>query len=597
MRMPQPATGPSSSDGSGADHAAANGAEHATAHDATAAGAAPAPDQTVSPNGHQAGQDGPVSVGSARSAVPAARGVLAGLTAGTAAMVRRVPGLIRETPSMLLRNWLASILIAGGIVMRVLTSMAYHPAIIYIDTLKYLYDAWAGADPVGYKIPLKIILLVGDLGTVEVVQHILGIAMAVAIYLVLLRRGVPRWLAALAIAPVLFDAYQLNVEAMIMPDVWFEAFIVFGLVFLLWQRELTLPMALIGGAILGGSVGLRQVGEILIVPALIIVAAMGGGWRPMLRRGTAVTCGFALAVLLYLSASFQLTGHFWISRSSESLTYGRMSAVVNCATLKVPKIEQPLCPTKSQQANGPDWLDHSAYSPIRTYAATLPANLEPQKDQLIANFNKSVETQQTFRVVTAVLRDSIKLFAITRHTSPGDTPIQRWQFSTTFPSKLYAPWVSIKNGAIWVDTGSLEASSVSKLDPAYGGAPEVDKPVAAFLTSYQLNGGYTPGPLLALSVLLGLIGTLAIFFRKRLTPDIRFTVVACVAFFTTAVLILGISDAFEFTWRYQDAAIMTLPPAGALGIAVLIQMIRRRRNPQEAAKTSEQVPELTAPAQ
>ncbi len=109
---------------------------------------------------------------------------------------------------MLRVHWLASILIALGIVLRALAQMAYHPAIIYIDTLKYLYDAWPGSDPVGYKVPLKAILLVGDLGTVEVVQHLLGVAIAITMYVVMIRRGVPRWIGALAIAPVLLDAYQ-----------------------------------------------------------------------------------------------------------------------------------------------------------------------------------------------------------------------------------------------------------------------------------------------------------------------------------------------------------------------------------------------------
>src|SRR6185437_14495625 len=55
-------------------------------------------------------------------------------------------------------HWIASILVVLGLVMRFLTQAAYQPAIIYIDTLKYLYDAWPGSDPVGYKVPLKMIL-------------------------------------------------------------------------------------------------------------------------------------------------------------------------------------------------------------------------------------------------------------------------------------------------------------------------------------------------------------------------------------------------------------------------------------------------------
>ena len=35
-------------------------------------------------------------------------------------------------------HWLVSALLAAGLVLRVLALVAYHPALIYVDTLKYL---------------------------------------------------------------------------------------------------------------------------------------------------------------------------------------------------------------------------------------------------------------------------------------------------------------------------------------------------------------------------------------------------------------------------------------------------------------------------
>jgi len=40
-----------------------------------------------------------------------------------------------------------------------------------------------------------------------------------------------------------------------------------------------------------------------------------------------------------------------------------------------------------------------------------------------------------------------------------------------------------------------------------------------------------------------------------------------------------VSDAFEFSWRYQLPALVTLAPAGALGIGVIIRSITIRRGP------------------
>ena len=497
---------------------------------------------------------------------------------------------------MLRVHWLLSILLVGGVALRVLAQMAYHPAIIYIDTLKYLYDNWPGSDPVGYKVPLKIILAVGDLGTVEVVQHVLGLAIAVALYVVMVRRGLPRWLAALAVAPVLLDTYQVQVEAMIMPDIWFEALVVAGIAVLLWRPVPTMRLALIGGALLGASTGIHQAGEILIIPALIFVLAMGGGWRKIIQNASAVICAFALALLFYLSANYQLAGHFWISRSSVSLTYGRMAAVADCATLKLPKVEQPLCPTKAQQAKGPDWLDHGFSSPLRTFDTSLPVALLSQQNQLVANFNRSVEHQQPLRVASGILHDSVKLFAVSRLTSPGDTPIVRWQFQRHFPTVQYGPWISVSNNRIWLDLGSLESPNLAVLNPAYGGAPQVDSPIAAFLRYIQLRGAYTPGPLFLLCLITGLAGSVLAFSRRPRYAAARPVALACLFFWTTGVFLLGISDLFEFTWRYQIPALVTLPPAGALGIGALILAFRKPREAAAAETVSGRAPEMAAPA-
>lgn len=534
------------------------------------------------------------ATGPAASASTAADSTDGARAPGSGGLSRRtVTTLIRATPGVLRRHWLASVLITAGIVLRLLTELAYHPAIVYIDSLKYLYGAWPGSDPVAYKVPIKLITGVGGgLGTIELVQHLLGVAIAVALYMLLIRRGIPKWLGALAIAPILLDAYQLQVEAMIMPDIWFEAFIAAGLIVLLWKPVPSLPVLMIAGAIFGASVGFRQVGEVLIVPAVIYVAALRGGWRKVVQRASAVTIAFVIAVLFYLSASYQLTGHFWISRSSVSLTYGRMAAVADCTTLTLPPIERSLCPSRKQQSYGPDWLDHSINSPLRTYASALPAN----RDQLVVNFNRSVERQQPLRVVAGILRDSVKLFALTRHTSPGDTPIWRWQFQTSFPS--YQPWVKVDNNKIWVTLGTLQLNSVEQLKTSYGGSPQVDKPIASFLRGYQLNGGYTPGPLFAICLIAGLIGSVLALTRRRLgrNPAARDLAIACLAFFATGALVLGVSDVFEFTWRYQLPALVTLPPAGALGIGVLILAARKSREPVAADAVSERAPEMAAPA-
>ncbi len=135
--------------------------------------------------------------------------------------------------AVLRRHWLAAMLLAAGLALRVLAQFAYRPA-LFLDAVRYLYNSY-GNDPVGYEGPLRAILFAGNFDAVAAVQHVLGLAMALVIYLLLLRRGAGRWLAALAMAPVLLDAYQLQDEQTIMPGTFFQALIVAGLAVLLWQ--------------------------------------------------------------------------------------------------------------------------------------------------------------------------------------------------------------------------------------------------------------------------------------------------------------------------------------------------------------------------
>src|SRR5262249_33888057 len=185
------------------------------------------------------------------------------------------PWPLRAAPAVR-RHWLVPVLLAAGLVLRVLALAAYHPALIYVDTLKYLYGASPGSEPLAYTALLRLILAAGDLGTVAAIQHLLGLAMAVVLYVVLLRRGVARWLAALAVAPVLLDAYQLQMEQTIMADVWFEAVIVAGLAVLLWRPVVSVPFAAAAGLILGSSATVKQLGELLVLPALLYLLVAGG---------------------------------------------------------------------------------------------------------------------------------------------------------------------------------------------------------------------------------------------------------------------------------------------------------------------------------
>ena len=287
-------------------------------------------------------------------------------------------------------------LLAAGLVLRVLAQFAYRPVLFYIDTSRYLYNDAPGMDPVGYKGPLRAILAVANFDAVAAVQHLLGLAMAVVLYVLLLRRGSPRWLAALAMAPLLLDAYQIQIEQTLMPDTWFEALIVAGLAILLWRPAPGWRAVAAGGLVLGTSAIFAQVGEALLPAALIYLLALGGGWRRALGRAAALCVAFALPILAYCTVNDLATGNFFLSHTGVTSVYGRMAAAADCATLRLPADERKMCPTRHQQALGPDFLEFGLQSPIRPYYSGLPRDTV---NSLIVDFNHRVLTQQPLRVL------------------------------------------------------------------------------------------------------------------------------------------------------------------------------------------------------
>jgi hypothetical protein len=503
---------------------------------------------------------------------------------------------LRRVAMAVRRHWLVAALLAAGLVLRVLALAAYHPALIYVDTLKYLYGASPGSEPLGYTVLLRLMLLPGDLGTVAVVQHLLGPAMAVTLYAVLLRRGAGRWLAALAVAPVLLDAYQIQMEQTIMPDVWFEAMIVAALAVLLWRPAVSVPFALAAGLIIGSSATIKQLGEVLVLSAVVYLLVAGG--RRAITATAALVVAFVLPILAYCSISYARTGHFWLAHRQPSI--GRLAAAADCATLKLPAAARPLCPTPAEQALGPDWLEHSGQSPL--YRAAVPPGT---RGRLIAALGSAVRHQQPERVAAAIARDSLRLFAPTRAPTPGVTPLSRWQFQTGYPT--YPPWINIcpagrlsaqdclaeqhaiqrrvapVSGVLIRPGGTIvvgvqrqvfAAFHARVLNPSYGGPAQVSRPVAAFLRAYQLDGGYTPGPLLALCALAGLAGSLLALIRRPgpgRDDRGRQLALACLLLTGTAAVVLLAPDVYEFSWRYQLPAVITLVPAGAAGIAALWQ--------------------------
>lgn len=454
------------------------------------------------------------------------------------------------------RHWALVVLLIAGAALRVVTQLAYRPALLYIDSPKYLVPGMEEYDPEGYRALIRPMLWFGNLSALAAVQHVLGLAMAAVLYALLIRRGVPRWAAALAAAPVLLDAYQLQLEQTIMPEVMFEALVVAGLAVLLWTRRLSSALVIVAGCVLGSSATVRQVGEVLAAPGLVFVALGTNGWLRRMRRAALFTVFFALPILAYMTYSATvLNNGFKLSSMNNAMLYGRTAAAADCPALKIPAGERPLCPSPEAASGlGVDGLVNSPASPVHTYVPPAGTN----RSEAVKDFSYSVLEQQPLRVAGSITTDFVKLFALTRSDDRGDPPISRWQFQTSYPA--YPPRITPRTAdQLFRSTGG-------------GGAPTVVRSLAAPLRAYQLHGGHTPGPYLLLALIAGL-GGIASYGRGRNGP----AALACLLVTGLGVASVLGADLYEFSWRYQLPALITLPAAGALGVAAIKARVQRRR--------------------
>ncbi len=420
---------------------------------------------------------------------------------------------------------------------------------------------------------MRLLDPIGGLALVAAVQHAFGLAMAIALYALLIRRGAPRWAATLAAGPVLLDAYQLQLEQTIMPDVLFETMIAAGLMLLLWRgppgpgRRPGLargpasrwPVAA-GTLVLGATTTVREIGGVLIVPAVVFALLTAVGWRRRTTMAALAAGCFALPVLGYMTAAYLVTGHFELASNGPAPEYGRAAAAADCATLEIPAGERALCPSPAETLalGGIDGLLHNPQSP----GHTVPLPPGTTRQHLLAGFSGSVFRQQPLRVAASVARDSIRLFALTRDGDPEVTSIARWQFQVAYPTYPHRYTM-----AVFTRLARAQGS---------GGDLVAVEPAATVLRDYQLGGGYTPGPLYAAGLAAGLLGSLCALARRRTAED-RELAVACLLVTLSAVVLLLGSDAFEFSWRYQLPAVVMLPAAGALGLTAVAARIKRAR--------------------
>jgi hypothetical protein len=266
------------------------------------------------------------------------------------------------------RHWPFLVVLALAAALRVAAWLAVQPAWWIIgDSIGYLDDAmrlqpnrWR---PSGYSLLLLWPLQPAhQLALVTAVQHLMGLGVGVLLYVTLLRLGLPRWAAALAAVPALFDGYILATEQMLAAESLFGLLVVAAVAAQLWGRdrpgELTTYAA---GLLLALATITRVVGLPLIAVAALALLVP----RPSWSRLVALCLPFAVVLGGYAVWFSQTYGRPELTASNGVFLYGRTTEFVDCGVVSFsdPRLRS-LCPREPVGQRNEVWYVFDVSSPV-----------------------------------------------------------------------------------------------------------------------------------------------------------------------------------------------------------------------------------------
>jgi hypothetical protein len=425
-------------------------------------------------------------------------------------------------------NRLFSWALAAGALLRLITILGYPGALFfYGDSYVYLGAALRPqpnlSKVTGYSFFLRALLPFHSLTLVAVVQHLMGLSVAVMIYVLLRRNGVSRLWSTVATLPQLLDGYIIEDEHMIMTETVFTFLLMIALLIVLWKPRPAWWSLLIAGVLAGCASLVRTDGEVVLAVIPIFLLVRGWSWKTL--RGWLLAITFAVGSLLpiasyagwfhdYYQHETQYDG-YQTSLAQGFFLWGRVSSFANCAVIKPTGEDARICPTDAVADRTPPgnfvWENPYIHNSLVNPGFSPVTNAS---NKLLTDFAiKAIEAQPLDYAKTVVKNVSLS-FGIPRIAYPGPGTTYYYSFhlhyvvAPTATSKGYST-LPPKNKS-WIGSDIPSHSAYSDW-LAYGRqAPgAVDKVFAAPILLYE-RVVFTWGPLLAVIFLLGLGGVISV---------------------------------------------------------------------------------------
>jgi len=408
------------------------------------------------------------------------------------------------------RHWLFGLVLVAALVPRIGVALAFRPVMWFGgDSASYLATGLRLIpDPSrvgGYGFVLWVLRPLHSFALVAAVQHLMGLAMGVLVYLIARRFGLPAWAATLAALPVLFDAYELQLEADAVPDVPFGLLVLLALYLLLRSPGERRPAATTAAAfLLGVSALLWPVGLVLLAVLLVVLLA-----ALLIRRAGLVTVlaallAGALPVAAYAAWFSVHERQFSLTRSDGVYLWSRMMSFADCAVIRPPAGERALCPPPGPRKAASLYI-WDGNSPL----LALPGGrFSARTNRTALHFALRAIAAQPGDFAAAVGHDLSLSFFWDRPVHPDAGIVDRYQFADAATAWVPAGMRTPGGGTVAGDQAAYNNGRDQ------GPAPtRAVRPYASWLVSYQ-RYVYLPGTLLGVILLAGLAGMIV---RRRVS--------------------------------------------------------------------------------
>ncbi|HEY4464396.1 MAG TPA: hypothetical protein VGN41_17150 [Streptosporangiaceae bacterium] len=484
------------------------------------------------------------------------------------------PATAARGRAVLAAHWQFAVVALAAVGIRCVVLLGYPPILFYSDSYNYITDAVSKYPDVirsdGYPLFLYLLLPFRSFTLVAVLQAAMGVAIGVAIYAVLRRRGLPWWGATLAAVPVLFDAFELQLEHLVMSDVLFLFLVTIAIVALCWFDRPPVLICVVAGLLIGYADLVRSVGW----PLLIVLAAglllRRVNWK---RVGLMVVVGL-LPIAGYMAWYHGFYGQYALDGSSGSFLYSRVSSFAECSKMSLPQNLKVLCDPTPLAARPPSqeylW---SINTPL--YKVSKGNQFSKHADSMAGQFARDAILSQPLAYLRVVADDTLRTFTWKRTQSDitGSGPSFRFRATETPVWANPTLW--------WVNYYPSDEAALKRYGGPMEGQPKVVQPWADFIEGYQ-RFFYLRGTMLGAILLIGAAGVVA---RWR-----RWGGVALMPWAVGALLVVLPPLTAGFSYRYMLGAVPVACLAAGLALTREPRGRRKVGSPAVGSETASSQP-------